>query len=405
MSPRTAAGRSPQQRRPRETDRQVRAGPSTPTPSRPTQRATRVEGAAGRQKASEAGGDPAADGARGAGGASPSPTADMMMRESQGHMDSSKEWGLRLVECNQCRAKGLPSEGCRRCAGHGYVATNIALEEMERRAQRRKHHTMPVWYQKNFMNDDSKVFYWKKGDQKVQSRHPAAVFFKLDAYNVFDQHGNLVAESESVYAYLDMETKGAADRTLAAYAEAARTNSREVNAARAELEVLVSMLLIRETSFQIEATELYKTNNDHKAPEAHDQLARVAIIKHGADLAQRRDPNLMAADFSVSGHTEKEGLIFGDGVICNIKDDNVELRVLPLTPKVAAIWSWPVNACQPRQRRTWTLRGRIPRREITEINSQLCRKSRAIGGPSRRQIETMHNAYARRYKRQSRKPR
>ena len=309
------------------------------------------------------------------------------------------KWPGEPIECDRCRAKGMPSEGCRRCDGHGYLWANTPLAEMAKRSQRRKHHALPEWYQKNFTNAKNQIFYWKKGDQKVQIKHPAAVFFELDAYNVFDDQENLVAEAESVYAWLDTKAKQAVDRTVAAYNDAARTESREVNAPRSELEVLVNMLIVKDIGFQEEAGDRYKAGGDHEGHSLDDQLARVAVVKHSAELAQRRHPKLMAADFAISGHTAADGLILGDGVVSSMTDGTVQLRVLPLTPKVAAVWSWPEHALRTRRNGKRTVRGSIARKDLVAINGALARKSRAIAGQTRKGIEKFREAHARRMKR------
>ena len=231
-----------------------------------------------------------------------------MNQHEESSANSPDKWPGEQIECDQCRAKGLPSGGCRRCDGHGYLWANTPLAEMAKRAKRRKHHALPEWYQKNFTNAKNQIFYWKKGDQRVQIKHPAAVFFKLDAYNVFDDQENLVAEAESVYAWLDTKAKQAVDRTIAAYTDALRTESREVNGPRSELEVLVNMLIVKDSSFHEEAGDRYKAGGDHEGHSLDDQLARVAVVKHSADLAQRRDPKLMTADFAISGHAESRSI-------------------------------------------------------------------------------------------------
>ena len=322
-----------------------------------------------------------------------------MNKHEESSANSPDKWPGEQIECDQCRAKGLPSGGCRRCDGHGYLWANTPLAEMAKRAKRRKHHALPEWYQKNFTNAKNQIFYWKKGDQRVQIKHPAAVFFKLDAYNVFDDQENLVAEAESVYAWLDTKAKQAVDRTIAAYTDALRTESREVNGPRSELEVLVNMLIVKDSSFHEEAGDRYKAGGDHEGHSLDDQLARVAVVKHSADLAQRRDPKLMTADFAISGHAEADGLIFGDGVISSITVGTVQLRVLPLTPKIAAVWSWPEHALRTRRNGNRTVRGTIARKDLVAINGALARKSRAIAGQTRNGIEKFRKAHARRMKR------
>ena len=313
--------------------------------------------------------------------------------------NSPDGWPSEQIECDQCTGKGLSSEGCRRCDGHGYLYGNTPLGEMAKLAKRRKHHALPEWYQKNFANAKNEIFYWKKGDQRVQIKHPAAIFFKLDAYNVFDDDGNLITDGESVYAWLDSKAKQAVDRTIDAYSDALRTGSREVNAPRSELEVLTNMLVVKDISFHEEAVDRYKAGGDHQSRRRDDQLARVAVVKNATDLAQERHPKLMAADFAISGHTEAEGLIFGDGVISSITDGTVQLRVLPLTPKIAAVWAWPEHAFRTRRNGNRTVRGTMTRKDLVAINGALARKSRSIAGQSGRQIERFQKAHARRMKR------
>ena len=322
-----------------------------------------------------------------------------MNQHEESSTHSPDKWPGEQIECDQCKAKGLPSGDCRRCDGHGYLWANTPLAEMAKRAKCRKHHALPEWYQKNFTNAKNQIFYWKKGDQRVQTKHPAAVFFKLDAYNVFDDQENLVAEAESVYAWLDTKAKQAVDRTIAAYTDALKTESREVNGPRSELEVLVNMLIVKDSSFHEEAEDRYKTGGDHEGRHRDDQLAQVAVVKDAADLAQKRHPQLMGADFAISGHTEAEGLIFGDGVISNITDGTVQLRVLPLTPKIAAVWSWPEHALRTRRNGNRTVRGTMARKDLVAINGALARKSRAIAGQTRNGIERFRKAHARRMKR------
>ena len=313
--------------------------------------------------------------------------------------NSPDGWPSEQIECDQCTGKGLSCEGCRRCDGHGYLCGNTPLVEMAKLAKRRKHHALPEWYQKNFANAKNEIFYWKEGDQRVQIKHPAAIFFKLDAYNVFDDDGNLIAEGESVYAWLDTKAKQAVDRTIDAYADALETGSGEVNAPRIELEVLANMLIVKDINFHEEALDRYKAVSDHEGRRRDDQLAQVAVVKDAADLAQKRHPQLMGADFAIYGHTEAEGLIFGDGVISNITNGTVQLRVLPLTPKIAAIWTWPEHSLQTRRNGNRTVRGTIARRDLVAINGALARKSRAIAGQSGKQIERLQKAHARRMKR------
>ena len=308
-------------------------------------------------------------------------------------------WPGRQIECDECTAKGLPSEGCRRCGGHGYLWGNTPLAEMAKLARRRKHHALPEWYQKNFTNAKNQIFYWKKGDQRVQKKHPAAIFFKVNAYNVFDDNGNLAAETESVYAWLDTKAKAAVDRTINAYTDALTTERREVNAPRRELEVLANMLIVKDISFHDEAIERHKATTDHEGREPDDQLARLAVVTNAANLAQKRHPKLMAADFAISGHSEAEGLIFGDGVISSITDGAVQLRVLPLTPEIAAIWAWPEQTLHAQRNRNRIVRGVLTRRDLVAINGALARKSRAIAGRSRKQIERFCETHARRMKR------
>ena len=112
----------------------------------------------------------------------------------------------------------------------------------------------------------------------MQTKHPAAAFFKSNAYNAFDDDGNLVVEGESVYAYLDTKAKPAVDRTIDAYTEALKAGSPEVDAPREELEVLVSMLIVKDNSFHEEAVERFKTVHG-----LDDLLARQGVVKLAAD--------------------------------------------------------------------------------------------------------------------------
>ena len=128
---------------------------------------------------------------------------------------------------------------------------------MAKRAKIRKHHAIPQWYQKNFANRKGQVYYWKKNDQKVQQKHPAAIFFQKDAYNATDSNGNLIAEAESVYAWLDKRAQSAVDETVHAYLTALKTGSSEIQVPRMELEVLVNGLLVRNIEFHEELVKRY----------------------------------------------------------------------------------------------------------------------------------------------------
>ena len=270
---------------------------------------------------------------------------------------------------------------------------------MAARAKRRKHHTVPQWYQKNFTDGNGHVQYWKKGDQRVQRKHPAAVFYQRDAYNATDSNGNLIAESESVYAWLDGRARSAVDETVHAYVTASKIGCREIRVPRMELEILINGLLVRNTGFHEEGLERYRRTKDHEGRRLEGDLARVAVLKHAADLAQTRDQKLMAAKLTIAGHDDEEELIYGDGVIAGIIDRTVQLRALPLAPKISAIWAWAEGPAQDHSNGNQAAVRHLPRRLLREFNSELARRSQAIAGRSRALIETFRKAHARRTKR------
>ena len=219
----------------------------------------------------------------------------------------------RPLECDKCTAKGLPSQGCPRCRGHGHLWGNTPLVEMGKLAKRRKHHTIPKWYQKNFANDDGHVHYWKKGDQPVLRKHPAAIFYERDAYNAFDSDGNLMVESETVFAYLDGKACQDVAETVRAYEIAAKMGCRDFRVPRMGLEVLVTGLITRGTGFREEGVERYRKKRDDEGRRLGDYLARATVVKHLADLAQMGYQKLAAAALVIAGCGEGEELIYGDG--------------------------------------------------------------------------------------------
>ena len=270
---------------------------------------------------------------------------------------------------------------------------------MAARAKRRKHHTVPQWYQKNFANGNGQVHYWKKGDQRVQQKHPAAVFYQRDAYNATDSNGNLMAESESVYASLDGRARSAVDETVHAYVTGSKRGCREIQVPRMELEVLVNGLLVRNAGFHEEMVERYRRTKDDEGRRLEGYLARVAVVKHAADLAQTRHPKLMAAKLTIAGHDDEEELIYGDGAIGDVTEGTVQLRALPLTPTISAIWAWAEGSAQDHRNGNQAAVRHLERRLLREFNSGLARRSQAIAGRSRILIETFRKAHARRAKR------
>ena len=309
------------------------------------------------------------------------------------------QWNGESVECDQCTARGLPPRECPRCGGHGYRWGNTPPAEMSARATRRKHHTVPQWYQKNFANGNGQVHYWKKGDQRVQRKHPAAIFYQRDVYNATDSGGNLMAESESVYAWLDRRARSAVDETVHAYVTASKRGCREIQVPRMALEVLVNGLLIRNAGFHEEMVERYRTTKNDEGRRLEGHLARVAVVKHAADLAQTGHPKLMAAKLVIAGHDENEELIYGDGGISGVTDGTVQLRALSLTPAITAIWAWAERSAENHRNGNQAAVRRLERRQLREFNSGLARRSQAIAGRSRILIEKFKKAHARRTKR------
>ena len=303
------------------------------------------------------------------------------------------------LECDQCTARGLPPRGCPRCDGHGYLWGNTPLTEMAARAKRRKHHTVPQWYQKNFANGNRYVHYWKKGDQRVQRQHPAAVFYQRDAYNVTDSNGNLIAESESVYAWLDKRARSAVDETVHAYVTASKKGYREIQVPRIELEVLVNGLIVRNAGFHKEMVDWYRRTNDNKGRRLQDHLARVAVVEDAAVLAQMAHPKLMAAKLAIAGHDGPEELIYGDGAISGVTDGTVQQRALPLTPTISVIWAWVEGSAQNHRKGNEAAVQHLERRQLREFNVALARQSQAIAGRSRIVIEKFRKAHVRRTKR------
>ena len=308
------------------------------------------------------------------------------------------QWDGGPLECDQCTARGLPPRGCPRCDGHGYLWGNTPLAEMAARAKRRKHHMIPQWYQKNFANSNGHVHYWKKGDQRVQQKHPAAVFYQRDAYNVTDSNGNLITESESVYAWLDGRASSAVDKTVHAYVTASKKGYREIQVPRMELEVLVNGLIVRSAGFHKEMVERYRTTKDNGGCRLKDHLARAAVVKNAADLAQTGHPKLMAAKLTIAGHDGQEELIYGDGVISSVADGMVQLRALALTPTISAIWIWAKGSAENHRNGNRAAVQHLERRQLREFNILLARQSQGIAGRSRRVIEMFRKAHARRTK-------
>ena len=309
------------------------------------------------------------------------------------------EWDGGPVECDRCTGRGLPPRECPRCGGHGHVWSNTTPAEMAARAKRRKHHTVPQWYQKNFANGNGQVHYWKKGDQRVQRKHPAAVFYQRDAYNATDNNGNLMAESETVYAWLDGRARPAVEETVHAYVAASRRGCREIQVPRMELEVLVNGLLVRNAQFHDDAVERCGRTINDEGRRVEDRLARVAVVKQAAELAQTRHPKLMAAKLMIAGHEDEEELIYGDGTISGVTDGAVQLRALPLTPTISAIWAWTEGASEDHTNGNQAAVRPLQRRLLREFNMGLARRSQAIAGRSRILIETFRKAHARRTKR------
>ena len=309
------------------------------------------------------------------------------------------QWDGGPLECDQCTTRGLQPRECPRCNGHGYLWGNTPLSEMAARAKRRKHHTVPQWYQKKFANGNGHVHYWKKGDQRVQRKHPAAVFYQRDAYNATDSNGNLMAESESVYAWLDGRASAAVDETVHAYVNASKRGCREIEVPRMELEILVNGLLVRNAGFHEEIIRRYRTTKDDEGRRLGGHLARVAVVKGAADLAQTGHPELMAAKLMIAGHDEEEELIYGDGAISGVTDGTVQLRALPLTPTIAAIWAWAEGSAQNHTNGNQAAVRHLERPQLREFNKGLARRSQAIAGRSRILIERFRKAHARRTKR------
>ena len=313
-------------------------------------------------------------------------------------MGNLSEWDGGALECDQCAARGRPARECPRCDGEGYLWGNTPLAQMAERAKRWKHHTVPQWYQKNFANGNGQVHYWKKGDQRVQQKHPAAVFYQRDAYNATDNNGDLIAESESVYAVLDGKAKTAVDETVHAYVTASRRGCREIQVPRGELEVLVNGLLVRNARFHEEAVERYGRTKDDEGRRLESRLARVAVVKHAAELAQTRLPKLMAAKLTIAGLDAEEELIYGDGAIAGVTDGGVQLRALPLTPTISAIWAWAEGSAEDHTNGTQAAVRPLQRRLLREFNIGLARKSEAIAGRSSILIERFRKAHERRTK-------
>ena len=322
------------------------------------------------------------------------------MKQPEDHRTAELgQWDDGPLECDQCTAMGRQPRECPRCEGHGYLWGNTPLSEMVARAKRRKHHTVPQWYQKNFANRNGQVHYWKKGDQRVRRKHPAAVFYQRDAYNATDSNGNLMAESESVYAWLDRRGRAAVDETVHAYLTATKRGCREIQVPRMELEVLVNGLLVRNTEFHEEMVKRYRIAKDDEGHRLEGHLARVAVVKGAADLAQTGHPRLMAAKLEIAGHDEGDELIYGDGAISGVTDGTVQLRALPLTPTIAAIWTWAEGSAQNHRNGNQAAVRHVERRQLREFNKGLARRSQAIAGRSRISIEKFRKAYSRRTKR------
>ena len=233
----------------------------------------------------------------------------------------------------------------------------------------------------------------------MQRKHPAAIFYQRDVYNVTDSNGNLMAESESVYAWLDRRARSAVDETVHAYVTASKRGCREIQVPRMELEIFVNGLLVRNTGFHEEAVERYRTTKNDDGLRLEGHLARVAVVKNAADLAQTGHPKLMAAKLAIAGHHEEEELIYGDGAISGIIDGAVQLRALPLTPTIMAIWAWAERSAQNHRNGNQAAVQHLERRLLREFNSGLARSSQAIAGRSRIPIEKFRKAHARRTKR------
>ena len=209
----------------------------------------------------------------------------------------------------------------------------------------------------------------------------------------------MIAEAESVYAWLDKRAQSAVDETVHAYLTALKTGSSEIQVPRMELEVLVNGLLVRNIEFHEELVKRYgiQKNDEDARPEKH--LVRTAVVKDAAELAQTAHHTLMRAKLRIAGHSEGEELIYGDGVISGVIDGTIQMRALPLTPTIAAIWVWAEEPAQNHRNGNTSAVRPLNRRQLREFNGVLSRKSDAIAGRRQIDIEKLRTAHARRTKR------
>ena len=70
---------------------------------------------------------------------------------------------------------------------------------MARRGEPRKHHYVPVFYQRHFVDEDGLLWVYDRKRQAYSHLHPRVVCSQNDFYTVFSKDGTIVRAVETQF--------------------------------------------------------------------------------------------------------------------------------------------------------------------------------------------------------------
>ena len=285
------------------------------------------------------------------------------------------------------------------CGGSGELWGNVSSEDMRKGAERRAHHFIPVWYQRNFTTRKGTLFWCDTNNGRVMEASPTALFLENRLYHAVEpKTKHLLADAEGALAELDDRNARRVRDLRRRLAEADRQwgeKTVDIGDLQAPLKRLAGNLLVRNPRLFKGSIDRVRAREGASAGkneyESIERCVPIAMMEQIVAMSQEIPEHLRNTQVGIGRVQDGEVLVIGDSLAGNLMIDSVRVYGLPIDSKTVILWAQ--NA--PSEQTPWTTREHrariveVRRYNARRFNRSTRRGSRFIAGSQKRTIEAL----------------
>jgi len=279
---------------------------------------------------------------------------------------------------------GWPEE-IRAAFRHG---ATVSPEQMERRRQCRRHHTVPIYLQRLFTEAEQLHAINQETKQAFQTA-PHNLFCEKGANTVVDEDGKLRSDVEGVFAYIDSRVSTTVKRIV----EVMRLRRIQLTKAQRTPDE-IDLTLDEANQWELDAVALWcsqRKRNPHN-PDLEELASASKTVKAKmlfnlwrVTLDQGAVDELWGERELTVGVALGHGFVVGDELANLVETDgrSDRLPVIPIARDVCLLW----RRRPPERSGRWFQFEWLDDALVDTVNSVTAARSRVIAGPCRAQLE------------------